>query len=141
MKKIIFLTPLLFILLFTSCTNELESLKEKKMINVNLYKRPYFVCRDKLVIDYDKNFTLTTYSIGTLASADKYVVTGTLNNGKIEFTSSEKYGGFTLNDNYKIVSDGNKSFISFKISYKDNYKGGYSTSSINFQRSGCTSGY
>ena len=141
MRKIIFLTSFLFIVLITSCVNELESLKEKKMINVNLYKKPYFVCRDILYIDNNKNFTLTTYSIGTLASADKYIITGTLDNGKIEFTSSKKYGGFTLKDNYEILSQGDKPYIRFKVSYKDNWRGGYSTSSIDFQRSECEPGY
>ena len=69
--------------------------------------------------------------------------TGTLNNGKIEFTSSNKYGGFTLKDNYEIIHfyNDDETYIRFKVSYKDNLKGGYSTSSIDFQRSDCTPGY
>ena len=35
------------------------------MINVNS-QRPYFVCRDMLYIDNNKNFTYTSYSVGHL---------------------------------------------------------------------------
>jgi len=99
MKKTV---TILFICFLTiSCTKEEKF--PKSLINKTLYLSPYFVCRDNLVVDENYNFTLTTYSIGTLNSADRYVITGKLVEGnKLIFNGSNVANGNTFNENIEI---------------------------------------
>lgn len=140
-----FLLTILFPLLFLcfGCTSNDDLLKS--LLNTRMYEKPYFVCRGNLIINNDLEFVLTQYSMGTLESADKYIITGKLINGKIQFTSSNVYDGFTLQDTYEIMTNygDNKPFIRFKKGYKDNWQGGYKISSMDFQKAeeGCREGY
>lgn len=58
----------------------------------NLYEAPYFICRETLVIQKNNTFTLTVFSIGTMATADKAVIKGKFNeNGTITFFGNSQY--------------------------------------------------
>ena len=144
-KNLIKFSSIILIIFLSSCENNKDVLFDQ-ISNTNLYKRPYFVCRDKLYVDENRNFTLTLYSIGTIQSATKGIIKGTfLPNGEIKFNTRKSFDGFTFEDNYEISTFEDKSYpyIRFKANYKNNLKGGYSTAFMDFQipKNGCQQGY
>jgi hypothetical protein len=88
-----------------SCSHKEEKFPTS-LINKRLYMLPYFVCRDNLIVDKDYNFTLTTYSIGTLNSADKYVIKGKFIEGnKVVYNSSNQADGYTFLENVEFYEN------------------------------------
>lgn len=119
MKKII--TIILISILSISCTKEKFP---KSLINKTLNVSPYFVCRNNLIVDENYNFTLTTYSIGTLSSADKYIIKGKfIENNKVVFDGSNVVDGNTFNENVEVFeSDFGPQDIKYPIvRFKFNY--------------------
>lgn len=95
------LKVLLILIIVTSCAK--EEIFPKLLINKTLYLDPYFVCRNNLIVDENYNFILTTYSIGTLNSADKYIITGKFIEGnKVIFNGSNVANGNTFNEDIEI---------------------------------------
>lgn len=99
MKKLTLIILLSFLAI--SCTKDKFP---ESLFNKTLYESPYFVCRNNLIVDENMNFTLTTYSIGTLSTADKYIIKGKFVDGnKIEFNGSNVADGFVFSDNFEII--------------------------------------
>lgn len=102
MRKII--TIIIISVLSISCAKQEKF--PTSLINKRLYMLPYFVCRDNLIVDKDYNFTLTTYSIGTLNSADKYVIKGKFIEGnKVVYNSSNQADGYTFLENVEFYEN------------------------------------
>ena len=125
MKKII--TIIFICILAISCTKEKFP---QSLINKTLYESPYFICRDNLIVDENYNFTLTNYSIGTLSSADKYIIKGKFIDGnKVVFNGSNVADGNTFNENVEIIEsdfgpqDIKYPIVRFKINYWNVTKG------------------
>lgn len=162
MKNQIVLFAMLFL---TSCNNshdgdttsfpsdavqEQEEVFPVEFLNKPLYLSPYFVCRDNIVIDDNLNFTYTTYSIGTMASADKAIIKGRLNiDGSITFSGDNYYH---FSEDYKpteILSKWNlnsscygdaKCLSLFSRSF-NTLNGSYQETSVDFSTMECTPGY
>lgn len=120
MKKT--LSIIIIFILAISCKN--EEIFPKSLINKTLYKSPYFVCRDNLIVDKNYNFILTTYSIGTLSSADKYVIKGKFVDGnKVIYNGSNIADGETFDENIEFIeSDFGPQNIKYPIvRFKYNY--------------------
>lgn len=125
MKKI--MTIILISILSISCTKEKFP---KSLINKTLNVSPYFVCRNNLIVDENYNFTLTTYSIGTLSSADKYIIKGKfIENNKVVFDGSNVADGNTFNENVEVFEsdfgpqDTKYPIVRFKFNYWNVTKG------------------
>jgi hypothetical protein len=125
MKKI--MTIILISILSISCTKEKFP---KSLINKTLNVSPYFVCRNNLIVDENYNFTLTTYSIGTLSSADKYIIKGKfIENNKVVFDGSNVADGNTFNENVEVFEsdfgpqDTKYPTVRFKFNYWNVTKG------------------
>lgn len=147
MKKI---TIIILICIFTiSCTKEEKF--PKSLINKKLYESPYFICRNSLIVDDNFNFTLTTYSIGTLNSADKYIIKGKFIDGnKLVFNGSNIANGNTFNENIEIIEsdfgpqDIKYPIVRLKFNYWNVTKGQNDTGVMDFAipKSGeCEPGY
>tara|TARA_R110002050_G_scaffold288470_1_gene440462 strand:- start:1402 stop:1851 length:450 start_codon:yes stop_codon:yes gene_type:complete len=128
MKKAI--TIFFISILVISCAEEKKEIFPKSLINKTLYLSPYFVCRNNLIVDENYNFILTTYSIGTLSSADKYIIKGKFIKGnKVVFNGSNVAGGFTYTENVDIFKsefgshDMQYPIVRFKANYWNVTKG------------------
>jgi hypothetical protein len=120
MKKA--LSIIILFILSISCTNEEKF--PKSLINKTLYKSPYFICRYNLIVDKNYNFILTTYSIGTLSSADKYIIKGKFVDGnKVIYSGSNIVDGETFDENIEFIeSDFGPQNIKYPIvRFKFNY--------------------
>jgi len=138
-----------------STKEDTQSVTEDKLIippnffGKPLYQAPYFVCRENLIIQKDNKFTITFYSIGTLASADKAVIKGKLNDdGTINFIGSSEY---QFSEDYKptqLLSKwemgtccGDKKTINFFSKSFNTIKGEEEENAIMFGAEKCTAGY
>lgn len=147
MRKII--TIIIISVLSISCAKQEKF--PKSLINKRLYVSPYFICRDNLIVDNDYNFTLTTYSIGTLNSADKYIIKGKFIEGnKVIYNGSNIADGYTFNENVEVFEsdfgpqDIKYPIVRFKFNYWNVTKGQNDIGTMDFavsKNGGCEPGY
>jgi hypothetical protein len=136
-------------ILFISCKKEEKF--PKKLINKRIYESPYFICRNNLIVDNNYNFILTTYSIGTLDSADKFIIKGKfLEGNKVVYNGSNLADGFAFTENVEIFEsdfgpqDIKYPIVRFKFNYWNVTKGQNDVGTMDFavpKNGECEPGY
>jgi hypothetical protein len=116
--------------------------------NTTLYLKPYLVCRDNFILNKDRTFTYTLYSIGTIATAEKAIIKGKLNiNGTISFIGSndykfaEDYEPTEILSKWDIGKYGDTNVINLYSKSFNTINGSYEENSVSFAHEQCEPGY
>ena len=116
--------------------------------NTTLYLEPYFICRENFILDKERTFTYTTYSVGTISTAEKAIIKGELNsNGTISFIGSndykfvEDYKPTEILSKWDIGKYGDTKVINLYSKWFNTLTGSYEETSISFAHEQCEPGY